>query len=107
MHSAPLSSFSTDKTGISPHHNLRFAFGKLCARKAGCLPRNGNGFWCERCAVRYSKSDTADMLSHFGLTVSQVLSDNDAYHALQKTDGLIFTGPTGTNVNDIAIGLIG
>ena len=32
--------------------------------------------------------------------------DNDAYHALQRTDGLIFTGPTGTNVNDVTVGLV-
>ena len=35
-----------------------------------------------------------------------VLRDNDAYHALQKTDGLIVTGATGTNVNDVAVALI-
>ena len=32
-----------------------------------------------------------------------VLRNNDAYHALQKCDGLIITGPTGTNVNDVAV----
>ena len=36
-----------------------------------------------------------------------VLSDNDAYNALKKSDGLIITGPTGTNVNDVAVVLIG
>lgn len=35
-----------------------------------------------------------------------ILQENDAYHALQKVGGLIFTGPTGTNVNDIAVALI-
>jgi len=35
-----------------------------------------------------------------------VLRENDAYHALQKCDGLIITGPTGTNVNDFAVALI-
>lgn len=34
------------------------------------------------------------------------LENNNAYFALQKTDGLIFTGPTGTNVNDVSILLI-
>ena len=34
------------------------------------------------------------------------LADNDAYHALEKVGGLIHTGPTGTNVNDIAVLLI-
>ena len=41
-----------------------------------------------------------------GLTVHGVLADNDAYHALQKTGGLIVTGPTGTNVNDVALALV-
>ena len=35
--------------------------------------------------------------------IADVLADNDAYHALQKTGGLIITGPTGTNVNDVAV----
>lgn len=38
--------------------------------------------------------------------IDQVLLNNDAYHALQRTDGLIFTGPTGTNVNDVTVGLV-
>ena len=29
--------------------------------------------------------------------------DNDAYHALQAVDGLIVTGGTGTNVNDVSV----
>ena len=41
-----------------------------------------------------------------GLTVDAVLGNNDAYHALQKTGGLIMTGPTGTNVNDVAVALL-
>ena len=41
-----------------------------------------------------------------GRSVDAVLKENDAYHALQITDGLIFTGPTGTNVNDVAVALI-
>ena len=34
------------------------------------------------------------------------LDDNNAYIALQKTGGLLFTGPTGTNVNDVSVLLI-
>mgnify|MGYP003073230252 CR=1 FL=1 len=41
-----------------------------------------------------------------GLDVPQVLAENDAYHALQKIGGLLMTGPTGTNVNDLAMVLI-
>ena len=35
-----------------------------------------------------------------------VLANNDAYHALQAVDGLLVTGPTGTNVNDVSVVLI-
>ena len=38
--------------------------------------------------------------------IADVLADNDAYHVLQKTGGLIITGPTGTNVNDVAVALL-
>ncbi len=44
-----------------------------------------------------------------GLSVSEataLLADNDAYNALRKTNGLIMTGATGTNVNDVAVLLI-
>ncbi len=50
---------------------------------------------------------TAALLRDRGLSIRQVLEDNDAYHALERADGLIFTGPTGTNVNDVSVLLIG
>lgn len=40
------------------------------------------------------------------IDVEQYLSNNDSYHALQKADGLIKTGPTGSNVNDVYVLLI-
>ena len=54
----------------------------------------------------YVDGDTSRVLEKCGLDVDTILRDNDAYHALQKTGGLIFTGPTGTNVNDVAVALI-
>ena len=51
----------------------------------------------------YVDGTTAATLRSFGIEISQVLKDNDAYHALEKTGGLIITGPTGTNVNDVAV----
>ena len=54
----------------------------------------------------YVDGDTAAELAAHGLSVDAVLRENDAYHALQKTGGLIFTGPTGTNVNDVAVALL-
>ncbi len=41
-----------------------------------------------------------------GAEIWQVLENNDAYHALEATGGLLFTGPTGTNVNDVAVALL-
>ncbi len=41
-----------------------------------------------------------------GIDFAEVLKRNDAYHALQAVDGLIVTGPTGTNVNDLTVLLI-
>ena len=55
----------------------------------------------------YADGDTCRELLAHGLTVDAVLQDNDAYHALEKTGGLIMTGPTGTNVNDVALALLG
>ena len=55
----------------------------------------------------YADGGTAAELRAQGLLIDDVLKDNDAYHALQKTGGLIVTGPTGTNVNDVAVALIG
>ena len=46
---------------------------------------------------------TAGMIKEMGININDVLNDNDAYYALKAADGLIFTGPTGTNVNDAAV----
>ena len=49
---------------------------------------------------------TFKALQEKGRKVHEVLLENDAYHALQSVNGLIFTGPTGTNVNDVSVVLI-
>ena len=54
----------------------------------------------------YCDGGTKEKLNHLGVNIYQVLQENDAYHALEKTDGLIMTGATGTNVNDVAVLLI-
>lgn len=54
----------------------------------------------------YVDSDTKDILNSQGIDIYQVLMNNDTYHALEKTNGLIITGATGTNVNDVAVLLI-
>ena len=54
----------------------------------------------------YCDGTTMERLKEQGISIYAVLQNNDAYHALQKTDGLIVTGATGTNVNDVAVLLI-
>lgn len=54
----------------------------------------------------YVDGDTLAALTDAGMDVFSVLRDNDAYHALKAVSGLIVTGPTGTNVNDVAVALL-
>lgn len=54
----------------------------------------------------YCDENTKEKLRRAGMNIYEVLKENDAYHALQKTGGLIITGATGTNVNDVAVVLI-
>lgn len=51
--------------------------------------------------------DTCAILRDQGISIDAVLRENDAYTALGQADGLIFTGPTGTNINDLSCLLIG
>jgi len=57
-------------------------------------------------AAGYSDGDTAGVLKNKGIDIFEVLKNNDAYNALKLTEGLIITGPTGTNVNDVSVLLI-
>ena len=50
--------------------------------------------------------ETESKLKKAGLNIPEVLKNNDAYNALKAVDCLLMTGPTGTNVNDVAIALI-
>lgn len=54
----------------------------------------------------YVTGNTCAALKKQGLSAEAFLADNDTYHALEAVGGLIKTGPTGTNVNDLVIGLI-
>jgi len=46
-------------------------------------------------------------LAEKGIRIPEVLRNNDAYHALDAVRCLVRTGPTGTNVNDITVALLG
>ncbi len=53
----------------------------------------------------YVDGDSYAALLAAGWDVYETLRDNDAYHALRAVDGLLMTGPTGTNVNDVGVAL--
>lgn len=55
----------------------------------------------------YVDGGTKESLTEQGVNIADVLKNNDAYTALASCGGLIKTGPTGTNVNDVAVVLIG
>ena len=61
-------------------------------------PTDAAGGWVD--------GNTAAALREKGIDIEQVLARNDAYHALQACGGLITTGPTGTNVNDLTVLLV-
>jgi len=46
---------------------------------------------------------TMAKLAAHGIDIEKTLANNDSYRALKAADGLIITGPTGTNVNDVAV----
>lgn len=54
----------------------------------------------------YVDGGTAGALADQGIRIPQVLEKNDSYHALRCCGGLLITGPTGTNVNDLSCVLI-
>ena len=54
----------------------------------------------------YVDGDTAAALARTGMDAATALAENDSYTALNAVNGLIITGPTGTNVNDVAVVLI-
>ena len=54
----------------------------------------------------YVDGTTKGKLLKQNIHIHDVLQNNDAYYALQKTDGLVMTGATGTNVNDLSVVLI-
>ena len=47
--------------------------------------------------------ETLEKLKGMGLDLDEILNNNDSYHGLKAVDGLIMTGATGTNVNDVMV----
>ena len=54
----------------------------------------------------YVDGDSMDAFINEETDVNEYLAKNDSYNALKRVDGLIVTGPTGTNVNDLTVALI-
>ncbi|MBQ6716636.1 MAG: glycerate kinase [Clostridia bacterium] len=54
----------------------------------------------------YADGYSLAALKKMGFAPYEVLKNNDAYTALASIGGLIVTGPTGTNVNDVSVALI-
>lgn len=54
----------------------------------------------------YVDGTTAGRLRSLGIVPRKTLDNNDSYNALKECGGLIMTGPTGTNVNDLTLLLI-
>ena len=47
--------------------------------------------------------NTLAKLRAANIDIDKTLANNDSYNALKAVDGLIITGPTGTNVNDVVV----
>lgn len=54
----------------------------------------------------YCDNATVAALEVAGVNIFEALAENDSYHALEACGGLIKTGPTGTNVNDLCVVLV-
>lgn len=54
----------------------------------------------------YVDGESLHMLEEKKVDLFSYLNNNDAYNALRAIDGLVITGPTGTNVNDLSVVLI-
>lgn len=61
-------------------------------------PTDAAGGWVD--------GSTIHRLNSNGIQIDSILQNNDSYTALKAIDGLIITGPTGTNINDLSVLLI-
>ena len=61
-------------------------------------PTDAAGGWVD--------GETVNRLTAKGLRLDDVLQRNDSYHALKAIGGLVVTGPTGTNANDLTVLLL-
>jgi hydroxypyruvate reductase len=57
-------------------------------------------------AGAYAMPDTLNMAEAMRLEPAKYLTQNDSYNFFKRMDGLFVTGPTGTNVMDMVIGIV-
>jgi glycerate-2-kinase len=57
-------------------------------------------------AGAFADGDTWDRARRTGLDPESLLADNDSYRLFDRLGDLLKTGPTGTNVNDLVVGLV-
>lgn len=57
-------------------------------------------------AGAYALPDTFSKAKALGLDPAKYLAGNDTYNFFKKIDGLLVTGPTGTNVMDVVVGIV-
>ena len=50
---------------------------------------------------------TAGAIRGAGVEPRDALARHDSYHALDRAGALLRTGPTGTNINDLMVALVG
>jgi glycerate-2-kinase len=58
-------------------------------------------------AGAYASCSTIERARNLNLDIKEYLANNDSYNFFQKTGDLFLTGPTGTNVCDIQVLLVG
>ena len=58
-------------------------------------------------AEGYVDGTSLQIMRELGIDTDAALRENNTYPALKQIGGLIMTGPTGTNVNDVAVALLG
>ena len=54
----------------------------------------------------YVDGDSVSTLEEKKIHWKSMQNNNDCYHILEAMDGLVITGPTGTNVNDVSVVLV-
>lgn len=70
-----------------------------CATDGVDGPTDAAGAWVD--------GETVERARSLGLDPERALADNDSYSLFAALGDLIVTGPTGTNVRDLALGLVG